>query len=171
MAPIIYCLQMNLREAYVPSLRVRLGSDVASICALGLLIGLIGSGLTWFGRSDFFDLAEDSLGTVKIGLGFLAGPVAILAALPLVLATPRRMALTRLYRTRIVIAAALWVAGLVILVVKVSGLDGYTLKAGTYVSAVLLAVGLLGTLAMWPNGLEVVTVNRQGVVQHPRSAP
>lgn len=161
---------MQLRDAYVPSRRVWIASDVASICAAGLLIGLIGSGLTWFDRSALFDLAENSLGTVKIGLGFLAGPVAILFALPLVLGRPGQIALARLYRTRIVVAAALWVAGLVILVSKVSGLDGYTVKAGTYVSAGFLVVGLLATLAMWPHGLEVVAVNRKGMVRGTREA-
>ncbi|MGH2936791.1 MAG: hypothetical protein ACRDPE_01570 [Solirubrobacterales bacterium] len=159
---------MELRDAYVPSRRVWLGSEVASLCAAGLLIGLIGSGLTWFDRSALFDLADNSLGSVKIGLGFLAGPVAILLALPLVLPRREQVALTRLYRTRILVAATLWLAGLAILVAKVSGLDGYTVKAGTYVSGGLLVVGLLATLAMWPNRLKLVAVNRRGVVRGAR---
>src|SRR6266568_7548035 len=114
---------MELRDAYVASRRVSIASFVASLCTAGLMIGLIGSGLTWFDRSALFDLAQNSLGTVKIGLGFLVGPVAILFALPLVLARPGEVALTRLYRTRLLLASALWVAGLVILVSKVSDLD------------------------------------------------
>ena len=161
---------MELRDAYLASRRVWVGSNVASLCAAGLLIGLIGSGLTWFDRSALFDLAQNSLGTVKIGLGFLAGPVAILFAMPFVLARPGQTALTRLYRTRILVAAALWVAGLVILVAKVSGLDGYTVTAGTYVATGLLLVGLGATLAMWPTGLEVVAVNPKGVIRGPAGA-
>jgi len=161
---------MELRDAYVPSIRVMLASDVAYLCAIGLLIGLLGSALTWWEKSALFDLAENSLQTVKIGTGFLIGPVAILTALPLLLAHPGQVALTRLYRTRLLVAAALWVAGLVILIAKVSALDGYTLRAGTYVSAGLLTAGLLATLAMWPSGLEVVQVNRKGLVWR-RPAP
>jgi hypothetical protein len=158
---------MELRDAYVASGRVWIASQIVSVCAGGLMIGLLGAGLTWFDRSALFDLAQSPLGTVKIGLGFLAGPVAILFALPLVLARPRQTALTRLYRTRILVAAALWVAGLVILVSKVSDLDGYTVTAGTYVSAALLVVGLSATLAMWPSGLEIVAINRKGVIRGP----
>jgi len=161
---------MELRDAYVPSLRVMLASDVAYLCAIGLLIGLLGSGLTWWERSALFDLAENSLQTVKIGMGFLVGPIAILTALPLLLAHPGQVALTRFYRTRLLVGAALWIAGLVILVAKVSALDGYTLRAGTFVSAGLLIVGLLATLAMWPSGLEVVSVNRKGLIPR-RPAP
>lgn len=161
---------MELRDAYVPTLRVRLGSDVASLCAAGLLIGLLGSALTWWDRSALFDLAESSLQTVKIGTGFLIGPVAILAAMPLVLARPGQVALTRFYRTRILLTAALWIAGLVILVAKVSALDGYTLRGGTFVSGGLLIVGLIATLTMWPSGLEVVSVNRKGLVRRMRTS-
>ena len=155
---------MGLRDAYVPSLRVMLASDVAYLCAIGLLIGLLGTALTWWERSALFDLAENSLVTVKIGTGFLIGPVAILTALPLLLAHPGQVALTRYYRTRLLIAAVLWLTGLVILIAKVSALDGYHLRAGTYVSAGLLIVGLLATLLMWPTGLEVVQVNRKGLI-------
>ncbi|MGD9735323.1 MAG: hypothetical protein AB7V58_06925 [Solirubrobacterales bacterium] len=155
---------MELRDAYVPSWRVVLASDVAYLCAIGLLIGLLGSALTWWDRSALFDLAESSLRTVKIGTGFLIGPVAILTALPLLLAHPGQLALRRWYRARLLVAAALWVAGLVILIAKVSALDGYALRAGTFVSAGLLVVGLAATLAMWPTGLQVVQVNRKGLV-------
>lgn len=148
----------------MPSLRVIVASDIAYLCAVGLLIGLLGSALTWWDRSALFDLAENSMRTVKIGTGFLIGPIAILAALPLLLGHPGQLALTRFYRARLLVASALWVAGLVILIAKVSALDGYTLRAGTYVSAGLLIVGLLATLAMWPSGLEVVKVNRKGIL-------
>jgi hypothetical protein len=156
---------MDLRDAYVPSLRVRLASDIASLCAFALLFGLLGSALTWWDRSALFDLAESQLQTVKIGTGFLAGPVMILIAMPLVLAGRGQVALVRFYRTRLALTAALWLAGLVILVAKVSALDGYTLRAGTYVSAGLLVVGLAATVAMWPSGLSVVGVNRKGLVR------
>ena len=112
-----------------------------------------------------FDLAQNSLGTVKIGLGFLAGPVAILFALPFVLARPGDTAVTRLYRARIVLTAALWVAGVVVLISKISDLDGYTVTAGTYVSSGLLVLGLAATLALWPRGLDTVTINRRGVIR------
>jgi hypothetical protein len=158
----------RLKDAYLPSRRVWLGANVASVCAGGLLLGLLGSSLTWFGRSDFFDLADNSLDSVKIGVGFLGGPVAILFALPLVLPRRGQATPTRLYRARVLGACGLWVAGLVILLAKVDGLDGYTLKAGTYISAGFLVVGLLATLAMWPSGLEVVTINRKGAVWPPR---
>lgn len=161
---------MGLRDAYVASRRVSIASWIAAVCAAGLLIGLIGSGLTWFDRSALFDLAQNSLGTVKIGLGFLAGPVAILIVMPFVLARPGETALVRLYRTRIIGAVALWIAGLVILVSKVSDLDGYTITAGTYVSAGLLLVGLTATLAMWPHGLKVVAINRKGLIRGPAGA-
>lgn len=161
---------MGLRDAYLASRRVSIASWVASLCAAGLLIGLIGSGLTWFDRSALFDLAQNSLGTVKIGLGFLAGPVAILLVMPFVLARPGETALTRLYRARVLSAAGLWIAGLVILVAKVGDLDGYTVTAGTYVSAGLLGTGLLATLAMWPGGMEVVAINRKGLIRGPAGA-
>lgn len=159
---------MGLRDAYVASRRVSIASWIASLCAAGLLIGLLGSGLTWFERSDLFDLAQNSLGTVKIGLGFLAGPVAILIVMPFVLARPGETAVTRLYRGRLVGAAALWIGGLVILIDKVADLDGYTVTAGTYVSAGLLVVGLAANLAMWPRGLEVVGINRKGLIRERR---
>jgi hypothetical protein len=162
--------QGQLRDAYVPNRRVRLASDVAGLCAVALLIGLLGSGLTWWGRSDLFDLASNSRQAVKMGLGYLAGPVLILVALPLVLGRARQLALKRYYRARLLLAAVLWAAGLVLLVAKVSGLDGYDVKAGTYVAAGLLALGLTSTLAMWPHGLPVVRVDRNGLVREPALA-
>lgn len=161
---------MQLRDAYVPNRRVRLASDVAAICAVLLLVGLLGTALTWWGRSALFDLASNSLQVAKIDTGFLVGPVLILVTLPLVLGRARQLALTRLFRARLILAAVLWAAGLAILIANVSGLDGYTIRAGTYVSGGLLAVGLVATLAMWPGNLPVVKVDRRGVVREPSSA-
>ena len=158
---------VSLREAYVPSLRVRLASDVAALCAVGLLIGLLGSGFTWWGRSDLFDLASTPLQTAKLGTGYLVGPVLILITLPLVLGRARQVALKRLFRARLLLATVLWIAGLAMLIAKVSGLDGYTIEAGTYVAAGLLALGAVATLAMWPFGLRVVMVDRKGTVRGP----
>ncbi len=161
----------QLREAYVPNPRVRLASDVAGICAVLLLIGLLGTAFTWWGRSDLFDLAGNSLEAVKIDTGFLVGPILILVALPLVVGRSRQVALKRYFRARLAIAALLWLAGLVTLIVKVSGLDAsYDLEAGTYVSAGLMALGLVSTLAMWPGDLPMVEVDRNGVVREPTAA-
>lgn len=152
----------------MPNQRVRLASDVAGLCAVLLLVGLLGTAFTWWGRSDLFDLASSSLEAVKIDTGFLVGPILILVALPLVIGRSRQLALKRYFRARLVIAALLWLAGLVILAVKVGGLDdSYSLEAGTYVSAGLMALGLVSTLAMWPGDLPVVKVDRNGLVREP----
>jgi hypothetical protein len=155
----------QLREAYVPNRRVKLGSDVAALCAVGLLVGLLGSGLTWWDRSALFDLAGNSLQVVKLGLGYLAGPMLILIAMPLVFGWGRQLALKRHYKERVVLACVLWLAGLVILVAKVTTLDGYTIKAGTYVTGGLLVVGMLATAAMWPSGLATAKVDRKGMIR------
>lgn len=155
----------GLRDAFVPNRRVRVASDVAGLCAVGLLLGLLGSGLTWWGRSDLFDLASSSLETVKMGMGYLGGPILILVVLPLVLGRKRQVALVRFFRARIVLAALLWLAGLAILVAKVSGLEGFEIEAGTYVAGGLLVLGFLATLAMWPADLRVVAVDRNGMVR------
>lgn len=163
--------KQQLRDAYTPNRRVRFASDVAGICAALLLVGLLGAAFTWWGRSALFDLASNELETVKIDTGFLVGPVLILVTLPLVIGRARQVALTRWFRARLLVAALLWVAGLAILVAKVSGLDpSYSLEAGTYVSAGLMVVGLLATLAMWPVGLAVVRVDRNGLVREPTAA-
>jgi len=146
---------------------VRLASDVAAVCVVGLLIGLLGAGMTWWGRSELFDLAGNSLQVVKLGLGYLVGPMLILIALPLVFGWGRQLALKRYYKLRLALAALLWIAGMVVLYAKVSALDGYTIKAGTYVTGGLLAVGLIATLAMWPSGLKVVQVDRTGMIRIP----
>lgn len=156
----------QFREAYVPSRRVRLASDLATVCAVAVIFGLLGSGLTWWNRSALFDLAETPLQVVKLGTGYLVGPIAILIALPLVFGRARQVALKRWFKERLLLAALLWVAGLVVLAAKVSGLDdSYTIKAGTYVTAALLLLGLLATLAMWPAGLRTVRVNQAGTVR------
>jgi hypothetical protein len=161
----------QLRDAYVPSRRVRLASDVAGICAALLLVGLIGTAFTWWGRSALFDLASNSREAIKIDTGFLVGPALILVALPLVIGRARQVALKRLFRARLLIAALLWVAGLVILVAKVADLDStYSVEAGTYVSAGLMLLGLTATLAMWPSGLRVVQVDGKGLVREPTAA-
>jgi hypothetical protein len=155
---------VGLRDAYVPNRRVRLASNVATICAVGLLLGLLGSAVTWWGRSALFDLAESSRQTVKMGTGYLFGPVLILAALPLMLGRVGQVVLTRWYRVRLGEAILLWAAGIAVLISKVSGLHGYTIKAGTFVVGVFLVVGLISTLTMWPSGLRVVKVDRKGNV-------
>ncbi len=156
----------QLRDAYVPNRRVRLASDVASACAIVLLGGLLGSGFTWGERAAAFDLAASELQVVKLGLGYLAGPLMILATLPLVLGRSRQVALKRYFRARLALAAALWVAGLVILIAKLADLSSeYTLRAGAYVTAAALIVGLVATVAMWPSGLRTVEVDRAGMVR------
>jgi cytochrome bd-type quinol oxidase subunit 2 len=162
--------QGQLRDAYVPSRRVRVASDVAALCAVALLIGLLGSGITWWGRSELFDLASNSREAVKMGLGYLAGPLLILITLPLVLGRSRQVALRRYFRARLAAAALLWLVGLALLIAKVSGLDGYDVEAGTYVAAGLLCLGFCATVAMWPGDLPIVRVDRNGMVREPATA-
>lgn len=149
---------------------MRVASDIAGLCAVALLIGLLGSALTWWGRSDLFDLAGNSREAVKMGTGYLAGPILILVTLPLVLGRSRQVALKRRYRTRIAIAGVLWLVGLAVLLAKVSRLAGYEIEAGTYVAAGLLTVGFFATLAMLPGDLPVVPVDRKGMVRAPATA-
>lgn len=151
-----------LRDAYVPNRRVRLASDIAALCAIAILLGLLGTALTWDRHAALFDLASNYRDTVKLGTGYLAGPILILVALPLVLGRSRQLALAEHYRLRLALAVLLWVVGAGILAAKLTGVDGYDLQAGAYVTAALLLVGLLATLAMWPSGLETVRVNRKG---------
>jgi hypothetical protein len=161
----------SLRDAYVPNRRVRLASDVAGICAALLLIGLLGTAFTWWGRSDLFDLASNSREAIKIDTGFLVGPLMVLVALPLVLGRSRQVALTRLFRARLVVASVLWLIGLALLLGRVASLDSsYDLEAGFYVSAGLIVLGLVSTVAMWPHHLPVVRVDRKGMVREPTVA-
>jgi len=156
----------QLRDAFVPSRRVRLASDIAGLCAVLLLIGLLGAAFTWWGRSDLFDLASSSLESIKIDTGFLVGPMLILIALPLVLGHSRQLALTRYFKTRLAIAALLWLAGLGALLARMAALDSsYSPEAGFYVAAGLMALGFLATLAMWPGDLPVVKIDRNGMVR------
>lgn len=160
----------NARAAYRPNRRVRVASDVATLCAVGLLIGVLGSVVTWWDRSALFDLAQSPLQVVKLGSGYLLGPIAILIALPLVFGRARQVALRRWYRARLLVACLLWVSGLVVLVDKVSGLgDGYAVQAGAYIAAVLILVGLAATAAMWPAGLGEVEVDPAGRVRESRA--
>jgi hypothetical protein len=162
---------VNLRPAYRPNRRVRLASDIAGLCAVGLLVGVLGSAVTWWDRSALFDFAESSRQVVKLGISYLFGPAAILITLPLVFGRRRQLALRRWFRARLALAALLWVAGIVVLVDKVTGLpDRYTVQAGTYIAAALLLVGLLATVAMWPAGLQEVEVDLAGRV-HEAPAP
>lgn len=161
----------HLRRAYRPNRRVRLASDVAALCAVGLLLGVLGSALTWWDRSALFDLAESPLQVVKLGTGYLFGPIAILIALPLVFGQRRQLALRRWFRARLLLAALLWVAGFAVLADEVLGLgDGYSLTAGAYIAAALLVVGLGATIAMWPTGLPEVELDHAGR-EHDLPAP
>ncbi len=156
----------SLRDAFVPDRRVRLASDVAGTCALLLLVGLLGAAFTWWGRSDLFDLASNSLEAVKIDTGFLAGPVLILVALPLVLGRRRQLALREHYKARLAIAALLWVAGLVAFLTRMASLDStYSPEAGFYIAGGLMLLGFVSTLAMWPANLPVVKIDRNGTVR------
>jgi len=156
----------QLRDAYLPDRRVRLASDVASACAIGILIGLIATTFTWDDRVPLFELGSSPLQTVKLGTGYLAGPLLILVALPLVLGRSRQVALAQRFRLRLAVAALLWIAGLAVLAAKISNLgSAYAVTAGAYVTAAFLVVGLLATLAMWPAGLGTVKVDRAGVVR------
>jgi hypothetical protein len=155
----------QLRDAYLPNRRVRLSSDIASGCAVGLLLGVLATTFTWNDRVPLFDLAASPLQTVKLGLGYLAGPLLIMVVLPLVLGRARQVAIKRWYRERLLLAGLLWVAGMVVLYAKLAGLEGYTVQIGTYVTGAFLVVGLIATLLMWPDGLDVVKVDRTGAVR------
>lgn len=161
----------QLRDAYVPNRRVRVASDVAGLCAALLLVGLLGAAFTWWGRSDLFDLAGNSLEAVKIDTGFLVGPALILVTLPLVVGRNRQVALTSHFRARLLIAAVLWLAGLFALVTRILTLDdSYSPEAGFYVAGGLMLLGCAATLAMWPANLRVVKVDRKGMVREPTVA-
>lgn len=97
---------------------------------------------------------------------FFLGP--ILAAVTLPGAKPRffTFAYRRTYGARLAVATSVWVAGLAIVLAKLSSLGGsYATETGAYIALGLLCVGLLATLAMWPGGLEVVRVDEAGRVQ------
>lgn len=157
---------MTSREVYVATTRVYVASVVAQLCAAGLLIGVLGSIFTWGRSSALFDFADSPHGLAKPELGYLFGPALILLALPLVRHREPHVAYVARYRVRLAIAAALWAAGLVALLVHLAGLgDEYTLKAGAVVAPVLLVGGLAATLAMWPAGLSRGLFDRRGGVE------
>ena len=158
--------QAHLAEVYLVTPRIYWASLAAQICAAGLTIGVLGSIFTWGDSSALFDLADSPHGISKPELGYLFGPILILVALPLVRRREPRVAYVSRYRTRLVVALALWVLGLVALLVHLAGLnDEYTLKAGAYVASAQIVAGLLGTLAMWPAGLATGSFDRRGEVE------
>jgi hypothetical protein len=154
------------KEVYLASTRVFVADVVAQVCAAACFIGVLGAIFTWGKHSALFDFANSPHGVDKAQLGFLFGPALILFFLPLVRRMSPRVAYTRHYRTRVGVAAALWLIGLLTLVSHLSGLDAeYTLQAGAYVATTLISVGLLATLAMWPAGLRTGLLDRRGEVQ------
>jgi len=157
---------MKAREVYLATTRVYAACLVAQLCAAGCFVGVLGAVLTWDETSALFDLANGPHGIAKPELGFLAGPALILILLPLVRHRAPHAAYVRRYRARLLAAATLWLAGLVLLVSHLSGLGSeYTLQAGAYVALPLLAVGLLATLTMWPAGLRTGLIDRRGEVR------
>ncbi len=158
--------QAHTAGVYLVTPRVYWASLAAQICAAGLTIGVLGSIFTWGDSSALFDLADSPHGISKPELGYLFGPVLILVVLPLVRRREPRVAYVHRYRTRLVAALALWVAGLVALLTHLAGLsDEYTLQAGAYVAGTLIVAGLLATLAMWPAGLATGSFDRRGGVE------
>lgn len=156
----------KVSEVYLASARVFAAALVAQLCAAACFVGVLGTIFTWSEHSALFDFANGPHGTSKPELGFLFGPALILIVLPLVRRGRPRVAYTRHYRARVAAAAALWLAGLALLVSHLLGLDAeYTLQAGAYVALALLAIGLLATLAMWPAGLRTGLLDRRGTVQ------
>ena len=163
------------REAYVAKARARVGGVVARICAVGLMLGLLG-GLTALADTSsgtsIFDMARDeSAAATEVRLppfGFFIGPVLILLLLPIAKARTPRVFPKRSYLPRVAIATVLWIGGLVALAVEVSSLDSrFTIAAGTYIGGTLIVVGLLATLAMWPFGFETVPFPERGAAVPP----
>jgi hypothetical protein len=154
------------KEVYLASTRVFVAGVVAQLCAAACFVGVIGAIFTWGEHSALFDFANSPHGVAKAELGFLFGPALILVLLPVVRRRGPHVAYARRYRARVATAAVLWLAGLAVLLNHLSGLDSeYTLQAGAYVATILLSVGLLATLAMWPAGLRSGTIDRRGGVQ------
>lgn len=159
-----------IREAYVVEGRARAGRILATVCAVAAMLGLIGLGIT-ADQESVFDLARRGGGlfveVYRPGIGFLAGPILILVALPLVRGAAPRVAYKQGYLARVVIAALLWAAGLAVLLVSVldwAEKGGYRIEVGTYIATTILAVGLVATLAMLPSGLRVVNVTKGGAL-------
>jgi hypothetical protein len=155
----------QVKEVYLASTRVFVAGVLAQLCAAACFVGVIGAIFTWGRHSALFDFANSPHGVAKAELGFLFGPALILILLPVVRRRGPHVAYARRYRARVAIAAALWLAGLVVLLSHLAGLDSeYTLQAGAYVATTLISVGLLATLAMWPVGLRTGLLDRRGEV-------
>lgn len=163
-----------LREAYLANSRMRMGSDITRMSAAALMLGLLGSLITWGHQSALFDLAHSSTRAVKPGIGYILGPILIMAILPAVSGRMQPIAIKRGYQKRLAIALALWVVGLLVLIGGLASLrSDETIQAGAYFAGGLLLVGLFSTLAMWPAGRPVVEVDSAGRVQEggPVQAP
>jgi hypothetical protein len=164
------------REGYIANVRVRAASIVTRLSAVLLFLGFVGSLLTWGKHKSIFELASSPSETARPGLGYVLGPALIMLLVPLVRRLPTArigenpwFAYSRRYRTRVVIAAVLFVAGLVILAVNLAQLKAdFTFRAGSYIAAALLLVGLGATLAMWPSDLATMDVGQAGPA---RTAP
>jgi hypothetical protein len=162
----------KLHEAFVMDARARAAKLLGSLCAVGLFAGLVG-GVATLHEKSIFDLASSSTEVFKPGFGYLIGPALIALVLPRLRRGPAgSVSYRRWYRARLVIAALLWAAGLVVLIAGVADLeDAYEIKTGTYVAGSLIAVGLLSTLTLWPAGLRVVLVDKAGNIPEQPSAP
>lgn len=155
----------RFREVYLVNSRVRIASAVAQLSAAGLMLGLVGTIVTWWQRSALFNLASSPGHVDRLGPGYLFGPLLIFIALPLVRGQAPRVSFTRLYRARLATATLLWVAGAAALIEAMTRFGGETIQGGAYICAAFLVVGLVATLAAWPIGLPVVKVDRAGKVQ------
>jgi hypothetical protein len=163
----------KIHDAYLANSRLRVGGIIARITAFFLIAGFLGSLGTWGKEHSIFEMASNRIETARPGIGYVAGPLLILIILPLV----RRRVLARtgedhwfaykrLYRARVVVAALLFFAGLVVLAVNLGQLESdYVVRTGTYVAASLLSVGLAATLAMWPAGLPEVRLDKGGRIE------
>lgn len=159
-------VEAGTREVYLATARVYAAALVAQLCAAACFVGVIGAIFTWDETSTLFDFANSPHGISKPELGFLFGPALILVLLPVVRRRGPRVAYAQRYRARVAAAVALWLVGLVVLLIHLSGLDSeYTLQTGAYVATTLISVGLLATAAMWPAGLRSGTIDRRGGVQ------
>ncbi len=159
------------RDAYVVISRVTTGLTVARVCAVGVILGLLGGLATWGDTSALFDISNRESVTAtefnKPPLGFLVGPVLIFIALPRIRGRAPKISFKEGYSRRLWITIGLWSVGLVALIVTaiVTANDGFTIRGGTYIGGTLMLVGLLGTLAMWPKDLEVVQADSTGKVK------
>jgi hypothetical protein len=152
-------------EVYLADGRVFVANIVAQLSAAALMVGVLGSVFTWGEHSALFDLASSSGEISKPGPGYLFGPALIMIALPVVRPRAPHITFKRLYKARLAIAIVLWLIGAILLIAKATGLDGYTIRAGTYVAGTLLATGLIATVAMWPTGLRTGQADRRGGVE------